>query len=566
MNFIKNIFKKLNGSTTGSAIVIAIFSILSKILGLLRDRILASRFGAGDTLDAYYAAFKLPDLIFNTLVLGALSAAFIPVFIELKAKKEKAARDDGQAEPIIEQLDDEIALPTGTPAHKVALENGNGFSHWDLSASIINIITLVLIIFGTIVWVLAPQFVELITPGFNNEKAQLTIELTRIMLISILFFGISNVFGGILQASKRFLTFAMAPVVYNLGIILGAIFLVDIWGERGLAWGVVFGALLHLLVQYPTARQIGFHWRAIIAWKNKAVRQVGELMLPRTIGLAANQINQLIITVIASGLISGSLAVFNLAFNLGSVPISIFAVSLAIATFPVLSESFALKNKKQFVEQLSLTARRIIYLMVPISVFMIALRAQLVRLILGSGSFDWEDTILTAESLGYFSVSLFAQGLVPLLARAFYAFQNTKIPVLVGLLSMGFNIIISIILAPIMGVAGLALALSLSSIFNFVFLAVILRHKVGNLQEKKIMISTIKICISALGALIFIQLIKYGVASMVDMRTFWGIMTQFLAACAGGIVVYLGVSAAIGSEEVRDIKNYLFIKINKDRH
>ncbi|HRY63106.1 MAG TPA: murein biosynthesis integral membrane protein MurJ [Patescibacteria group bacterium] len=563
MEFIKNIFKKLNGSTTGSAIVIAIFSILSKLLGLLRDRLLAARFGAGDVLDAYYAAFKLPDFIFNTLVLGALSAAFIPLFIELKARHSHKNSQEKNGNLPIEQTEDELIISSSAPARALNNMNGSSFNHWDLSAAVINVISLVLIVLGAVVWLFAPQFVTLIAPGFSGAKMALTVQMTKIMLISVLFFGISNVFSGILQSLRKFTVFSLAPLMYNLGIIFGLVFLVNIFGDLGLAYGVVLGAFLHLIIQWPAVRRAGFHWQSILALKNKAVRQIGKLMLPRTVGLAGNQLNQVITTIIASGLISGSLAIFNLASNLGSVPISIFAVSLAVATFPSLSESFIQKDKAGFIAQISLNVRRILYLMIPISVFMIALRAQIVRLVLGSGSFDWEDTILTADSLGYFAISLFAQGLIPLLARAFYAFQNTKIPVIISLIAVVLNIIGSVVLAPIMGVTGLALAFSLASIVNVVLLIVILRHKLGDLQEKKIVLAIIKICVSAIGGLVFIQLAKYGVANLVGTETFLAILLQFISAFVVGTAVFVLVSIALGSEETLDVRNYLFKRSKK---
>ncbi len=505
--------------------VIAVFSILAKILGLVRDRLLAAGFGAGDVLDAYYAAFKLPDLIFNTLVLGALSAAFIPIFIELRNGKDNL--------------------------------EGSRINHWQLSSAMMNIIFLVLFVLSIIFFVFTPELVSLIAPGFFGDKLSLTIEMTRIMLLSILFFGISNVLSGMLQSMKRFAMFGLAPVMYNLGIILGIILLVPRMGPIGLAWGVVIGSLLHLLIQLPSVIRLGFRWQLILALKDKAVRRIGKLMLPRTIGLAGGQINQLVITVIASTLMSGSLAVFNLAFNLQSVPIGIFAVSLAITAFPAMSESFNLRDKNMFLERFSVTVRRILYLVIPMSIFMIALRAQIVRLVLGTGAFDWQDTVLTADALGFFCLSLFAQGLIPLLVRAFYAFQNTKIPVIVSLVAMGINILGSILLAPRFGVVGLVLAFSLASIIQVILLLVILRQKIGHLDERKIIISIVKIVTATVGAILFLQMTKYMVANVVDMRTFVGVLTQFLSAGIIGSLVYVLLSWMLGSDEVKEVKEWL---------
>ncbi len=516
MYLIKKLLNKLNSSITGGAIVIAVFSVLSKLLALVRDRLLASGFGAGDILDAYYAAFKLPDLIFNTLVLGALSAAFIPVFIKLK-------------------------------------NGGKGIDHWRMSSAVMNIILLVMLVLGVIFFILAKPLMGLIAPGFTGEKLELAANMTRIMLVSILFFGISNVLSGILQAMKRFTMYALAPVMYNAGIIFGIVFLVDRMGPIGLAWGVVVGAFLHLVVQLPSVVKAGFKWKPVLLLKDRAVRKIGKLMLPRTFGLAVGQINQLVITIIGSTLIAGSIAVFNLAFNLASVPVSVFAISFAVASFPALSESVAEKNKEKFVLQLSKTIRRILYLIIPVSVFMIALRAQTVRLILGSGAFDWQDTIFTADTLGYFCISLFAQGLVPVLARAFYARHDTKTPVIAGLVSVAVNIVLSLVLAKTMGVMGLALSFSISSILNVILLGVILKHKVGFLDEKRIGFAVLKIITGSIGGVVAIQITKYLVADMVDMQTFVGVLTQFVVAGIMGVVVYLIVGFMIGSEETKKI-------------
>ncbi|PIR05682.1 murein biosynthesis integral membrane protein MurJ [Candidatus Kuenenbacteria bacterium CG11_big_fil_rev_8_21_14_0_20_37_9] len=550
-NIIKN---KLNKSVTGGAIIIAAFSVLSKIFGLVRDRLLATSFGAGDVLDAYYVAFRLPDLIFNTLIFGALSAAFIPVFIAIKQKNMPGVKTREHTNTRTRQYGNIKNMENGG----IAIESKDDvINHWQLSSSVMNIIFAALVFFTVIFFIFASQLVRLIAPGFAGEKLLLTISMTRIMLLSILFFGISNVISGILQATKNFSMFALAPVMYNVGIIFGIVFLVGKIGAIGLAYGVVLGAFLHLAVQIPTVVRAGFRWRPILRLKNKAVRKIGRLMLPRTLGLAVGQINQLVITIIASTLAAGSIAVFNLAANLASVPISIFAISFAVASFPVFSESFVEKDEEKFVVQFSVTVRRILFFIIPISVFIIALRAQTVRLILGAGAFDWQDTVLTADALGYFCISLFAQSLVPLLARAFYARNDTLTPVIVSVISLLANIAGSILLVRVLGVRGLALSFSISSIINMVVLAVILKHKFGWLDEKKIALSILKIMTAAIGGVIFLQITKYLIAPLVDMGTFVGVMTQFLAAGIMGVLVYFIVSFLIDSEEIKKLWRYL---------
>ncbi len=525
MSLVKITLKKFNNSVTGGAIIIATFSILAKLLGLLRDRLLASTFGAGDILDAYYAAFKLPDLIFNTLVLGALSVAFVPVFINLIHQKENPTIKKGE------------------------------FGHWQLTSAVINTVAIILGLLAVGLFVLAPQAVPLIAPGFTGFKLGLTVKMTRIMLLSIVFFGISNVFSSVLQARRKFIMFALAPVMYNLGIIFGIVWLVKVVGPLGLAWGVALGALAHMLIQWPAVLKLGFRWRPLMGLKNKYIRRIGHLMLPRTFGLVGNQLNQLVITIIASTLMSGSLAVFNLAFNLQSVPIGIFAVSLAVSVFPLMSESYSRNDLKMFLHSFSGTIRKILFLIIPASFFMIALRAQIVRLVLGSGKFDWHDTVMTAQALGIFAVSLFAQGMIPLLARAFYAFQNTKIPVLISLISIIVNIAGSIVLASRWGVLGLVAAFSLANILQFALLLIVLHYKIGHLDEKRIVISLFKVLVATLGALIPLQIVKYMVANLVDMHTYIGVLTQFLSAGAVALLAYLIIVWLLGVEEVKLIKS-----------
>ncbi len=510
--------------------IIAVFSILAKLLGLVRDRLLASTFGAGDILDAYYAAFKLPDLIFNTLVLGALSVAFVPVFINLFNQKN-------------ENKD------------KVTSADGEDLGPWGLTSAVINTVFLILSCLAVLFFIFAHQIVPLIAPGFSGEKLALTVQMTRIMLLSIVFFGISNVFSSVLQARRRFLMFALAPVMYNIGIIIGILFLVKWWGPSALAWGVVLGACLHMLVQLPAVKRLGFHWSFHLALKDKALRKIGRLMLPRTLGLVGNQVNQLVITIIASTLVSGSLAVFNLAFNLQSMPVGIFAVSLAVAAFPLMSESFSRNDPAMFLHGFSGTIRKILFLIIPTSFFLIALRIQVVRLVLGSGKFDWHDTIMTAQALGIFALSLFAQGMIPLLARAFYAFQNTKIPVLISLISIIVNITGSIILAPRWGVLGLVAAFSLANILQVVLLLIVLHYKVGHLDEEKILLSLFKVMVATLGALIPLQMAKYVIGNAVDMYTYLGVFTQFVGASLSGLAAYLIIVWLLKVEEIHLIKN-----------
>lgn len=518
---IKKLFNGRINSITVAAILIAFFSLISRLLGILRDRILAGEFGAGEVLDVYYAAFRIPDLVFNLLVLGAISAGFIPIFTGL-----------------IKYTGDGKKFSLFRPLNKHA---------WELVNNVLNILVFALIVLAFLGAIFALPIMKLITPGFSYELQVQAANLTRIMFLSPIFLGISSIFGGILQSFKRFFVYSLAPVVYNIGIIIGALFFVPYWGIYGLAWGVVLGAFMHMLIQVPTVFNLGARYRPTFNFRDRNIKKLFRMMVPRTMSLAVSQLNLVVITVIATGLLSGSLAVFNLANNLASFPIGIFGISFAIAAFPTMSA--VAFNKEKLISNFSSTFRQILFFIVPSTILLITLRAQIIRVILGSGRFDWQDTILTIDTLGFFAIGLFAQATIPLLIRVFYARHNSKIPFLIGLFSVCINIILSLFLSSRLGVAGLALAFSISSIINFVFLWIFLHFVLGRLDELKILVSVIKFSFSAVAAGFVIQAMKIVIWPYVDMTRFWGIFTQGAVAGLCGLAAYFFLCFITRSEE-----------------
>jgi putative peptidoglycan lipid II flippase len=502
-------------SIISAAVVITLAGIASRILGLLRDRFLASAFGAGDTLDIYYAAFRVPDLIYNLLILGALSAAFIPVFTGLITQKEEKEA-------------------------------------WKLANDLMNIAIILIVIFSLFFAVFAPFLMKLIAPGFPSEKINMAVFFTRIMFLSPLFLGISGIFGGILTSFKKFLIYSVAPIFYNLGIIAGVLCFVKFLGPVGLAWGVVFGAFLHMLIQYPAAKHVGFKYKPIFIkqiFQNHYLHKVVALMLPRMMGIAVNQINLFVITIFASFLSAGSLSILSFAQNMQSVPLGLFGVSFAIAVFPVLSAFAARDEKEEFVKAFSRTFCQILFFVVPLSVAILVLRAQLVRVILGAGKFDWEDTILTFQCLGVFSLSLFAQSTVPLLARAFYALHDTKTPFYIALFSEVAGIASVFLLINKFHVLGLAIAFSLASVVQMVSLLFVLRTRFDTLDDKKIINSVGKIALASFIAGISIQLVKYFTAAFVNMNYFFGVFVQLSISATIGALIFLMVCYFLRLEE-----------------
>ena len=513
-NFIKG--EKVSESITRSAILIATMGLASRALGLIRDRMLAAKFGAGDILDAYYAAFKVPDLVYNLLILGALSAAFIPVFSSLVAKKNK----------------NEEA--------------------WQLVNTMLSIGVIIIVIVSVILFIFTDFFINLMAFGYDEEKRMMVIQMTRIMLVSPILLGISGIFGGVLNSFRKFFFYSLSPIFYNLGIIFGAGILVDYFDYLGLAFGVVIGALMHLVIQLPETRRCGFKFKFNFNWHSEYFKKVIKLMIPRTLGIATAQINLVVIVILASTLESGSLAVFNFANNLQSVPLGLFGVSFAVASFPVLSRLWARGETEKFVSRLTGTLRKIAFFIIPMSALVYVLRAQIVRVVLGAGKFNWEDTQLTFTALGIFALSLWAQSFIPLLARSFYAIHNTKTPFLIGVFSGILNIILAIVFIKNYGVLGLVIAFTIANNLNALLLFFWLRIEVGKIKKRGVSRLFGKVILATIAMTTTIQIIKnlIGTEPFGPEQTFFGILTQLGVAVIGGLGVFTFICWLLKVEEL----------------
>lgn len=511
----------LNGqskSVTGAAILISSATLLSRLVGLGRERIFAHYYGASQVMDAYYAAFKLPDLVYNLLIVGAISAGFIPAFTKL-------------------------------------LNNTNKQAAWRLANNILNILGLAVLILTILGIIFMPSLIPYLAPGFNQTTQQLAINFGRIMFISMFILSLSMVMGTILQSLRTFFIFSIAPIFYNLGIIFGVIVLVPYLGVNGLAWGVVLGAMIHFGLQTYGAYAHGYRWQWIFDWRDKETWLVAKLMVPRTMGLAINQINVVIITILASLLPVGSVAVYNYANNLQGVPTGIIGLPFALAVFPVLAAAVAKNDLTEFITNLAATIRQILFLIIPVSLIFLLLRAQIVRVVLGSGAFDWAATINTADALALFSLSLFAQALIPLLGRAFYALANTKTPFVIGLISELIAIIAALIFMKKLGVAGLALACSIGAIINLILLTIYLRNLTKSLEGEKIFASAWRISLAAMAMALIIQLAKYPLAQLFNQDYFFGILMQGLIAGLLGLAVYGVICYTLKLPEFMQFKN-----------
>ena len=342
----------------------------------------------------------------------------------------------------------------------------------------------------------------------------------RIMFLSPIILGASNMISGVLQIFHRFLVTALAPLLYNVGIICGIIFFVPRMGLQGLAWGVVFGGILHLLIQLPALFFSGFKYKASFNYKDPGVVKTIKLMAPRSLGLGAGQLNTIATTAIASTLMAGSIAVFNLANNLSSILVNAIAASVSTASFPSMSMAFLKSESDEFLRKFSTIFRQIIFLTIPISLLLLLLRAQIVRVILGVGKFGWADTKLTTACLGILALNLIAQSLILFLSKTFYAAHNTKIPATISGLTVAFNIILSLLLVWLVrfsigfniflqnllrlggvanvGVIALSLAYTITAVLECSLLLYMFYKKFPKLKTKEISASLYKILIASL--------------------------------------------------------------------
>ena len=494
-----------------AGLVMALF-VVSRVLGLLREMVISYQFGTGGDLDAYLAAFRLPDILFQIVAGGALASAFIPTFTTLLARQ-----DDKGA--------------------------------WRLASAIINLVLILTAAFAALAALLAPWLVSaIIAPGFDAQRQALTSDLMRVMLITPVIFGVSGVFMGILNARKHFLLPALAPILYNLGIILGAVFLAPDMGVMGLAAGVVAGALGHLLVQIPGLVRYGLRYTPTLGLQLASVREVGRLMLPRVVGLAAVQINFLVNTILASGLVPGSLTAINFAWLLMLLPQGVFAQSIATAAFPTFSTQAAKGQVAEMRSTLAVTLRAVLYLALPAAIGLIVLRKPLVQIIFQRGAFTETSTEMVAWALAFFALGLPAHAVVEIVVRAFYALHDTKTPVMIGIGAMVLNVILSLAFIALfraldwMPHGGLALSNSLATTIEMAVLLGIIRQRLGGLEGRRMLASLSRIGLASL----LMGAVAGALAWLLRDQGAW------LAAGAGitiGLVEYVAVSLALRSPE-----------------
>lgn len=502
--------------------------MLSKILGLVRDRLLAHVF-TPDKIDIFWAAFRLPDLIFQIIILGALSVAFIPVFTE-------------------------------------HLENKGKEDAFEMARAVLNVFLSLFIVITVLIYIFAqPIISNFIAPGFTQDKQLQVVELSRVILFGQVILVLGSFFIGISQSFQRFLIPSLAPVFYNLGIILGIALLSKYFGIMGAAYGVVIGAFLHAAIQFPLVRSLEFKFKFPPKFFHPGVKEITKLMGIRTFGLAAEQINETVGLALATLASVGSVTYLTFAAHLQVVPIGLFGATLAQAALPVLSSERARGKIEEFKVTILTTLHQILFLTLPAAAILIVIRIPVVRLVFGASQFNWEATVLTGATLAFLSIGLAAQAISLLLVRGFYALKDTKTPVIVSITVVSLNIILSVyfILFLKLEVWSIGLASSAAAIVSAVLLFWTLHFKIGKFDLKAVLVPFLKMLMATviMGACLYIPIklldaVIFDTTKAINLLVLTGLSSIFALSIYVIVVRYL---------KVRELDTYveLFKKLGR---
>ncbi len=417
--------------------------VMSRVLGLVREIVLARQFGTSEELSAYISAFRIPDLLFLVVMAGAFGSAFIPVFSGF-------------------------------------LGSGEDESAWKLASVILNLSGIAVILVSSVSWIGAPQLVRyVVAPGASPATQALTTDLMRILLLSPIFLGFGIAAKGILEGQDRFVLPAVAPILYNASTILGAVILGPRIGVHGVALGVVAGAIAFLLIQVPGLVRSGMRYSMSIDPKSAGVAEVGRLLAPRLLGQAAFQINFIAVTNLAWRTGDQNVSALNYAWQLLMLPHGVLALSISTVILPTLSRLWQAGEIEAFKTTLGRALRPLVFLSLPAAIVLFAFRVPIVQTLFQTGAFTAESTSLVAAPLAYLAAGLVSYALVEAMTRAFYAMHDTRTPVLAGLVIVVINIALGVALLDRMGYLGLAVALATSTTIEALILGRVLHQRLG---------------------------------------------------------------------------------------
>lgn len=517
MGKIWSLLTRRQTSIGSAAFVLISMVFTSRVLGLIRDRLLSARFGP-DELGVYFAAFRLPNLLFELLVMGALTSAFIPVFTRYLSQDKE------------------------TEAQKMA-------------AVLINLSFLLLFVLALPVLIWTPVISKLLAPGFSASQITQMATFTRFMIgFQVIPLLVGSFFTGVLQSYNLFIIPALAPVIYNLGIIAGIVILTPMLGLWAPVAGVGLGAFLFMSIQLPLLLRVGYRHRWLFSPKTPGVKEVGRLMGPRTLGLAVSQIDTTVDLVLATLLGARMVTIFNFAQHLQQLPVGLFGVTIAQAALPSLSAASVKEDREQFKQSVISAMHQIFFFVLPLSVLFVVLRIPIVRLVFGASRFDWQATVLTGMTLSAFSISLFAQSMVHLLARGFYALYDSKTPVGVGVVSIIVNTLLSILFIQWwrLPIWSLGLSTSIASFVNAGLLMVLLDRKVKGFPRSQLLLPPFKMLLASLvtGMALYLPLKLFDQLVFDTTRTFGLILLTGITGTIG-LATYLFLSWVMGVGEVK---------------
>jgi putative peptidoglycan lipid II flippase len=515
-----------------AGIIVTSAYLASRLLGWLRTVVISSIYGASPDLDAYFAAFRIPDLVFQLVAAGALSSALIPVLAGLIADEEEARS-------------------------------------WRVVSTVANLMLVALVVLSAAMAVGAPWIVPVITPGFGPAQTELTIELTRIMLLSPILLAMGALATSVLNARDRFSVASLAPVAYNIVIIGFAVVLAPIVGIEGLAIAVVLGSIAHLAVQLPSIlRMPGFRYQLVADVRDPATREAVFLMAPRALGLGVSQITFLVNTSLASTLATGSIVAYNVAFTILQIPLGVIGIPLGVVLLPSMSRAMALGDSGQYARLIVRALRLLLYVMLFLTAMTIVLREQVVTLLFDYGNFSAPAVEMTAQTLLFFAIGLAGHAMIVVLARAFYADKDTRTPVGAAILSVVVNVTVSVALVGRLGLAGLALGIAAGAWFEATLLAILLWRRTPSLRGSGIVRAGALFAIGAILAGGVAAVVIYGTGLAIGPAVFDSkllVLGQAVAAFGAAGLAYVGYSRLLRLPEFHETVAIAVAAVRRER-
>lgn len=504
-----------NKSVAKAAGLIAAASLLSRILGFVREALISGFFGKSYVTDAYLAGFAVPDLFYNLLVVGALSSAFIPVLSGYLAEKKKQEA-------------------------------------WYIASAVMNLVAMTLCLITIAAIIFAPQIIAVYIPDAPVKTKALAVIIMRILLFQPILLSLSGFSMGILNSLKIFGPPAVGSVIYVLCVVVFGTVLKPFIGIKGFAVGVLIGALGNFLIQVPALHKIGFRYSFTLNFRHPGVRKIAVLALPIILSFGLGQIPVVVYQNLASSLPPGSLSSFMYAYRLQQLPIGIFAYSVGLAIFPTLTEAISLNRLQLFRDSFSLALRSIMFITIPISVGMMVLAQPLISVVYQHGVFTYKDTLATVPSMVFFAFGIVEQSASVVLPRTFYALQDTWTPVLLSGITLVVNIVLMNVLVKPLAQGGLALAISISGIVNMLLLLYFLKRKISLIDGRRIMVSLAKILFASaiMGIVVWLA---FRFTSKFAGTNFLGSLFNLMVGILVGIVIYFFLALALRMQEMKFI-------------